>query len=208
MNKVRIALLAVALVCTAVLWGLVFVQQSNAGEASYGEVVVVPTAERNTSEVPKEFIKEEYIPVIPDGVNIAGDAYFDANGYNDVYLPGKAKDGETKGASYWEGAPDSYPNILTAVYQDEVTIHALRLLLCPQSVWGRRIQTFRVEISTDGENFTELIPSTDYEFDPDRGNEVVLEFDEVTVKAVRLSFTQNTGAVGAQLAELEIYSKQ
>jgi len=208
MNKVRIGLIVLLAILAAGLWGYTFSISSKAEETAYGEVNVVATADRTTSEIPARFVKEEYIPVIPDGVNIAEDAYFDANGYNDVYLSGKAKDGDTSGASYWEGAPDSYPNILTAVYNEEVNIHALRLLLCPLSIWGSRVQTFSVEISSDGENFTELIPSRDYTFDPNKGNEVVLEFDDVTVKAVRLQFTQNTGAVGAQLAELEIYSNQ
>ena len=70
------------------------------------------------------------------------------------------------------------------------------------------MQTFCVQISEDGENFTELIPANDYEFNPDTANEVVIDFDEVGCKAVQLVFTGNTGAGGAQVAEFEIYSKE
>ena len=48
----------------------------------------------------------------------------------------------------------------------------------------------------------------DYEFTPDRNNEVVLEFDEITVRAVLLNFYSNTGAEVAQIAEWDIYSEQ
>lgn len=207
MKKIRMILLIALALAAAVVWCRALTMgSSDDTENKYGSVTVVETADRTTSEVPEAFIKEEYIPVIPDGTNIADLSRFDANGYNDVYLPGKAKDGDTKGASYWEGAADSYPNILTAVYNENVNVHAIRLLLCPLSIWGTRIQAFSVEISADGENFTELIPMTDYTFDPNKGNEVVIEFDEVNIAAIRLNFTKNTGAVGAQVAEFEIYS--
>jgi len=65
-----------------------------------------------------------------------------------------------------------------------------------------------VKISDDGENFEELIPMQQYTFDPDRNNEVVLEFDTVETQFVQLEFTENSGSTGGQVAEFEIYSKE
>lgn len=210
MKNIRIVVISVlALACIGIWCSVAISGKAKDNETNtYGQVTVIPTIDQETSQVPKRFVKVEFIPVIPDGVNIAENAIIDANGFNDVYMPAKVKDGNVNAASYWEGAADSYPNIITASYPEAQSIHAIRLRLCPLSIWGRRIQTFNVLVSEDGESFTELIPSKDYDFDPDTGNEVVVEFDEVNIKAVRLEFTQNTGAVGAQLAEFEIYSIQ
>lgn len=207
MKKIRSILIIVLAVVAAGMWCGVFVLRAEAGKAAYGEITIVETADRTESAEHPSFIKEVFEPVIPDGENIAGEAKMTANGYNDVYVPNKVNDGNTAGTSYWEGAPNEYPNILTATFKEEKSIHALKVLLCPQSIWGARKQTFSVEISSDGENFEELIASADYDFDPNTGNEVVLEFDTTTCKAVRLVFTANTGSVGAQVAELELYSE-
>ncbi|MBR1929948.1 MAG: discoidin domain-containing protein [Lachnospiraceae bacterium] len=206
MKRLRGFCIIVLALAAVAVWGTTFVLQAQNKQSVYGEVTIVETPEQTESITPAAFVKEEFVPVIPKGTNIAQEARFDANGFNDVYPPGNAKDGETQGASYWEGVANEYPNIFTAVFEEPRQIHALKLLLCPKTIWGPRVQTFSVEVSQDGETFTELLASTDYRFDPATGNELVLEFDEVEVEAVQLTFTGNTGATGAQIAELEIYS--
>lgn len=206
-NKIRTIIIIVAALIAAIMWVAVLILRPEAATPSYGEIRVVETPDRTESTEHPLFVKVVYEPVIPDGTNIASIAKIEANGYNDVYVPRKVKDGRTTGVSYWEGASDAYPNILTATFPEEHTIHAIKVCLCPQSVWGARTQTFSVEISEDGDNFQELIPSKDYEFNPDTNNEVVLELDTVSCKAVQLVFTGNTGASGAQVAELELYSE-
>ncbi len=207
MKKVRIILIVILAVAAVGIWGTALSIQKNAETVSYGEVTLVATADRTESIVPPALVKEEYQPVIPDGVNITGVAKVTANNFVSPYAAVKVRDGKTAGTSYWEGAPNEYPNILTATFEDSFNIHAIKLCLCPKSVWGARVQTFSVEISADGENFTEFIPSAEYQFSPDTGNEVILDFEETNVKAVQLTFTGNTGAVGAQVAELEIYTE-
>lgn len=210
MNRLRIVIIIVLAIIAAGAWGTSFSLSRAAADDGnrVGQITHVETIEQTESQVPEAFVKEEYIPIIPEGVNIADLSRFDSNGYNDVYLPGKAKDGDTKGASYWEGKADDYPNILTAVFSEEQSVHAIKLLLCPLSIWSTRIQSFSVKVSYDGESFEEIIPNTDYTFDPNKGNEVVIEFDkDLSVMAISLEFTQNTGAVGAQVAEFEIYSR-
>ena len=208
MKKIRLVCLIVLALLAAGIWGGTFMLQAANKNTEYGAVTVVETPEQTESMVPTAFVREEFVPVIPEGVNIAEQARFDANGFNDVYPPGNAKDGDTDGASYWEGVANDYPNIFTASFEDTHSVHALKLLLFPKTIWGPRVQTFSVEVSEDGETFRELLPEEGYHFDPATGNELVLEFDAVEVMAIRLNFTGNTGATGAQIAELEIYSQE
>lgn len=207
MKKMNKKILLFLTVLAAGLWCAVVVLWIGNSKQNHGEITKIEAPEQTESMLHPLFVKEEYVPVIPEGTNIAGDAKIEANAYNDVYFANKVKDGNPNAQSYWEGAGGDYPNILTATFKEAQSIHAVRLLLCPLSVWSTRTQTFSVEISEDGETFTEFLASEDYVFDPDKGNEVVVEFDDITVKAIRFVFTANTGASGAQVAELELYSR-
>lgn len=176
-------------------------------EMDPANLTVVEAPDQTEAMEHPDFIKEEYVPIIPEGTNIAPEGKAEASSFTQSYVARKAIDGNTKGVSYWEGAPDSYPNTLTVDLKRVAPIHAIRICLNPASIWGKRTQTFAVKISTDGENFTELVPLNDYVFDPDRGNETVITFDTVEAQYVQLEFTANTGASGGQVAEFEIYSK-
>lgn len=196
------AVLLVLLVLILVRWSSL--KKTGTAEA---QVQVVEAPQQEAPMEHPAFVKEEYVSIVPDGVNIAKKAKFiDASSYEDIYVPRKVVDGNVNGGSYWEGKADTYPNELELKYEEDRTIHALKLCLCPKPIWGKRTQEFSVQISTDGETYTELIPQAAYEFTPDRDNEVVLEFDPVTIRGIKLIFTSNTGAGGAQLAELQIYS--
>lgn len=167
---------------------------------------IVEAPEQTEAEEHPNFIVE-YVPVVLEGTNAAVDGKIKADSFVSGYPANKAIDGKTEGSSYWEGGADVYPNNLTLDLKEEKAIHAIRLCVCPQQIWGKRTQTFGVYIGNDEENLTEWIPETDYVFDPDMGNEVVLEFDPVNTQFVRLVFTGNTGANGGQVAEFEVYTK-
>jgi hypothetical protein len=169
-------------------------------------VSVVKAIEQTKAQEHPSFIKEEYVSVIPEGENVALNKKIEASSYTQVYNAPKAVDGKTDGASYWEGKSD-YPNMLTVDLEQPTKIHAIRLALNPLAIWGKRTQTIAVNISNDGENFTELIQKVQYAFDPDTGNEVQISFDETEARYVQLVITENTGAGGGQIAEFEIYSK-
>ncbi|MBQ6078468.1 MAG: discoidin domain-containing protein, partial [Clostridia bacterium] len=79
--------------------------------------------------------------------------------------------------------------------------------LNPSVIWEARTQEIAVQISADGTNFTELVPATHYEFNPDTGNRIRIDFDATEARFVRLIFTLNTSSRtgGAQAAEIEIY---
>ncbi len=173
-------------------------------EMKAANVTLVQTPDQEVATEHPDFIKEEYTLVLPEGVNIALEKKVDASSFNDVYTPRKVVDGVATGVSYWEGKND-YPNYLTVDLDKPEKIHAIRVALSPMAIWGKRTQTFCVNISNDGEKFEKFIDSKQYTFDPDTGNEVQLIFDEIETRYVQLVFTENSGAVGGQVAEFEIY---
>ena len=169
-------------------------------------VTIVAAPDQTEAQVHPDFIKEEFVLVLPEGKNIAVGKKIKDNGFSDVYGANRANDGKTDGASYWEGKKE-YPNTLTVDLETAAKIHTIRIALNPQTIWGKRMQTIGVNISPDGENFTELVKAKQYTFDPEEGNQIQIPFDEVETRFVQLVFTENSGANGGQVAEFEIYSK-
>jgi hypothetical protein len=169
-------------------------------------VTVVEAREQSEAEEHPAFIAQEYKLVLPEGENVALNKSITASSYTQVYNAPKAVDGSCDGPSYWEGTGE-YPNTLTVDLGAPTKIHTLRLELNPLAIWGKRTQTIAVNISSDGESFTELLPTTQYIFDPDFGNEVQLPFEELETQFVQLVITENSGAGGGQIAEFEVYSK-
>lgn len=204
MKKAIIGILLIALVAVNGyhLW---YVKNAPAGQIAEEDLVIVKAPEQTQAMQHEYFYVEEYVSVLPDGTNIAPEGKISSNGYTDVYLERKAIDGKTEGPSYWEGKPDNYPNELTVTFAETRTIHAIRLALNPKSIWGKRIQTFAVNYTDAAGEQKQLLASADYEFDPNRGNEVILEFADTEVTSVTLVITNNTGATGGQVAEFEIY---
>lgn len=169
-------------------------------------VTIVEAREQSEAEEHPTFIVEEYKLVLPEGENIALNKSITASSFTQVYNAPKAVDGTSDGPSYWEGTGE-YPNTLTMDLGTPTKIHTIRLALNPLAIWGKRSQTIAVNISSDGENFTELLPAKQYSFDPALGNEAQLPFEEVETRFVQLVITENTGAGGGQIAEFEVYSK-
>ncbi|MHB8130495.1 MAG: discoidin domain-containing protein [Mobilitalea sp.] len=175
-------------------------------EISAANVSILEARKQTVAEEHPAFIKEEYVLILPEGVNAAVGKKVEASSFNDVYDSRKATDGDSAGASYWEGKSD-YPNTLTVDLESPTKIQTVRLTLSPLAIWGKRTQTVALNISADGTTFEELVGSKQYTFDPDTGNEVQITFDETEARFVQLVITQNTGAGGGQIAEFEIYSK-
>ena len=120
------------------------------------------------------------------------------------FVGSKSCDGDVN--TYWEGAANSYPNTLLVdlVSQSQIDIAVLKLN--PQKIWGKRTQTFSVETSLNGTDFTVLIPEKSYEFNPvTNANTVVVKIGS-KARYLRFVFSGNTGANAAQVAELEVYA--
>ena len=121
-----------------------------------------------------------------------------ANGQTQSYGAVNAADGNFN--TYWEGAGNGQDE-LTLAFTEPVSPTGLTLHLNPSTVWGKRTQTFTVQGSADGMNFSEIIPSADYVFDPDTGNSIAVPLPGESFMAIKIVFTKNTGAQGAQVAE-------
>lgn len=167
-------------------------------------LTVVTAPDQEEAQINEAFTVEEYVPPVMEGTNVAIGATVTASGFNDVYEAALCNDGARD--TYWEGAPDVSENTVTLELAESHNIHTVVLALNPAVIWAKRTQTLSISISDDGENFTDIVASADYQFDPKTGNQVVIDFDEVSAKYVRVSVTKNTGAVGGQIAEFEVYS--
>ncbi|MCX7656900.1 MAG: endo-1,3-alpha-glucanase family glycosylhydrolase, partial [Treponemataceae bacterium] len=118
----------------------------------------------------------------------------------------KAVDGNI--ASYWEGASNSYPNIVTVDLVVSQMLDTAVIKLNPKQIWSKRVQRIEILYSDDGEHFIPLIPPTDYVFDPTtNANSVAIRLN-VKSRYVRFIFTANTQAKAGQIGELEIYGAQ
>ncbi len=124
------------------------------------------------------------------------------NGNNQSYVAANANDGNT--ATYWEGVANSWPSILTMDLGSVTTANEVILLL--PSGWGTRTQTFSILTSTDGTNYTTTVASNTYTFNPSSNNSVEVDFTSTSARYIRLNFTTNSGAVGGQVAEMQVYS--
>ena len=203
MKKKFIIIIGCLAVVCAVMSAVVAVGNSSV-KMSNKNLTVVTTPDQKEAMENDAFKEEEYVAPEIDGTNVALDGRADANGFNDVYRAPNIIDGSR--LTYWEGSQNEESQIISVDLKDSYTIHTVVVGLNPAQIWGKRTQTFKIEASDDGQNYTEVIPSTDYDFDPKTGNQVVIDIDNVKMQYIRLTFTKNTGAVAGQIAELEVYT--
>ncbi len=131
---------------------------------------------------------------LPTGISLTASA----NGQTQSYAASNAVDGDLN--TYWEGAGYGQDE-LTLSFAEPSSPKTLVLRLNPASIWGKRTQTFSVSGSADGTFFTDILPSQDYTFDPDTGNSVTVTLPGESFLALKIQFTKNTGAAGAQVAD-------
>lgn len=106
-------------------------------------------------------------------------------------------------ATYWESAPDAFPQAATVSLGVSREISTVRLRL-PDG-WGARVEGIGVEGTSDGKTWRPLVPVADRAFDPTTGNAVDVTFDRTAVTGLRVTVTSNTGWTAAQLSEIEAY---
>ncbi|WP_225828380.1 discoidin domain-containing protein [Streptomyces naphthomycinicus] len=141
----------------------------------------------------------------PDpGRNLAKGRPATATGSQDVYTPGKAVDGDAD--SYWESANNAFPQSWTVDLGSSYAVRRLVLKLPPSSAWGARTQTLTVLGSTDGSNYSTVVGSQGYRFDPATGNTATVTLPgTANPRYLRLSVSANTGWPAAQFSEVEAY---
>ena len=175
-----------------------------AGETAEPGLTVVTAPEQTKAQRPPCFPDPEanYIPM-PETENLAEGKPILSGEHTDVYVDSNVNDGKTD--TYWESK--GFPAEMTIDLQGSYSISTVAVRLNPSAIWEARTQEIAVLVSADGEDFTELVPATRYEFNPDTGNRIRIDFDAVEASFVRLVFTMNSSSRtgGAQAAEIEVY---
>jgi len=121
-----------------------------------------------------------------------------------IYTADQANDGDL--TTYWESAGGGYPATLTTSLTPSVALDRVVLKLNPAAAWASRTQTLSIEGRAQGASgFTTLKPSAAYTFTPSSQNTVTIPVTGSDIVEVRLRFTGNTGASGAQVAEFEVW---
>ena len=141
------------------------------------------------------------------GENLALGKPITQNGSTQIYQCRNAVDGDR--FTYWEGAQEDYPNIITVDLEEARTLSGFGILLNPRQIWSARTQEVEILGSMDGESFEMLIPRCTAEFDPLTDNRCYLPLEQqAQARYVRFVFTANTGAGAGQAAEVEIYGAE
>ncbi len=204
-------LIAIIVICSAVSIYTIFMTPAETSGSETAKnakptpiVNRVATPEQSKVEVPTGFEKPEpVVPELPTGENVALNKKVESGLHTDVYKPKNVNDGNV--LTYWEGA--DFPNYMKIDLDGTYKIRTAVIMLNPAAIWGPRTQTFEIQVSMDGEEFTTIVPSTQYQFDPMTGNLVIVEFEPTDAAYVQFIFTQNSGTFekGGQAAEICLY---
>ena len=174
-----------------------------AGETT---VTVVAAPEQTKAERPSCFPDPtaNYIP-LPDKENLAQGKPISAGAHTDVYVIGNVNDGKTD--TYWESK--GFPAEVTVDLQGSYAVATVAVCLNPSAIWEPRSQEIAVQISPDGETYTEVSTPAQYQFDAATGNRVRIDFEPAQAAFVRVVFTANSAypyhAGGAQAAEICVF---
>jgi hypothetical protein len=141
---------------------------------------------------------------VSSGTDLALNQPVTASGYTQTYVPANAVDGNT--STYWESTDNTFPQWFQVDLGSSVGIGRIVMDLPPATAWSTRTQTIEIQGSTDGTNYTTLVASQGYTFNPATGNTASVTFTTTGVRYVKLTFTANTGWPAGQLSELQIYT--
>ncbi|MEU4062361.1 CARDB domain-containing protein [Streptomyces wedmorensis] len=142
-------------------------------------------------------------PVDPpvEGTDLARGKPIEATSTTQNYVATHANDGNL--ATYWESA--GFPADLTVRLGADADISGVAVKLNPDQAWGPRTQSFQVLGRPQGATgFTSLKARADYSFSPSSGANTVVVPVTGRYADLRLAFSSNTGAPGAQVAEVQV----
>ncbi|MFC8509877.1 CARDB domain-containing protein [Streptomyces sp. NPDC057411] len=140
----------------------------------------------------------------PSGTDLARGKPVEATSTTQNYSATHANDGDT--ATYWESA--GFPSSLTVKLGADADVEAVVLKLNPDQVWGPRTQSLEVlGRAGTASAFSTLKARADYAFSPSTGQNTVVVPVTGHAADLRLTFFSNTGAPGAQVAEIQVLGK-
>ncbi len=141
---------------------------------------------------------------IGGSTNIAAGQPASASSFNAPYAAGNFTDADA--STYWESANGVFPQWAQVDLGQSFGIGKVVLRLPPSTAWGTRTQTLSVLGSTDGSNFSTIVGSAGYSFDPNANNNTVtITFAAHTARYVRVNITANTGWSAGQLSDFAVY---
>ncbi|MFJ9528274.1 CARDB domain-containing protein [Streptomyces cyaneofuscatus] len=112
-----------------------------------------------------------------------------------------ANDGQVN--TYWES--NGHPSNLTVKLGADADLQSVVIKLNPDPIWGTRTQEFQVLGRTQsGSGFTSLKSRAGYVFNPTTNQNTVTVPVSGRAADLQLQFFSNTGAPGAQVAEIQI----
>ncbi|MFE0648604.1 CARDB domain-containing protein [Streptomyces sp. NPDC059534] len=142
-------------------------------------------------------------PVDPPagGTDLARGKPIEATSTTQNYVAAHANDGDA--TTYWESA--GFPADLTVRLGADADLGAVVVKLNPDQAWGPRTQSFQILGRPQGATaFTTLKARADYAFSPSSGGNSVVVPVTGRYADLRLAFSSNTGAPGAQVAEVQV----
>ncbi|MFI6133677.1 CARDB domain-containing protein [Micromonospora sp. NPDC051141] len=141
-------------------------------------------------------------PGTPSGTNLSAGKPVDASSSVFTFVAANATDNSP--TSYWES--NGLPATLTVKLGADADVTGIVVKLNPDPVWGARTQTIEVRGRAQGATtFTTLKAAAAYGFDPSGNRNSVTIPVTARVAEVQLRFTGNTGAPGAQVADLQVF---
>lgn len=140
-------------------------------------------------------------PPTAAGSNLALNKPVEASSYVQNFVAANANDDRT--GTYWES--NGYPSTLTVKLGADADLEAVVVKLSPDQAWGARTQGIQVlGRAQSATGFTSLKDRADYAFSPTANENTVTIPVSGRYADVRLTFFSNTGAPGAQVAEIQV----
>ncbi|MGW2840260.1 CARDB domain-containing protein [Streptomyces sp. NPDC001493] len=137
----------------------------------------------------------------PTGTNLALNKPIEASSYAQTYVGTNANDDRRD--TYWES--NGYPATLTVKLGSDADLSAVVVKLSPDAAWGARTQSLQVlGRAQSATGFTSLKSQADYAFSPSGNGNTVTVPVSGRYADVQLKFFSNTGAPGAQVAEVQV----
>jgi len=134
--------------------------------------------------------------------NLAAGRPTSESSHTDVYPSSNATDADQN--TYWESANNAFPQWIQVDLGSAQS--ASRIVLQLPASWGARNQTLSVLGSTDGGNFTTVVGSATYAFNPSGNNTVTITFSATSQRYWRLNFTANTGWPAGQVSSFQVWN--
>jgi hypothetical protein len=134
--------------------------------------------------------------------NLAAGKPTSESSHTQVYVSANATDADQN--TYWESANNAFPQWIQVDLGSAQS--ASRIVLQLPASWGARNQTLSVLGSTDGVNFSTVVGSATYPFNPSSNNTVTITFAPTTQRYLRLNFTANTGWPAGQVSSFQVWN--